>query len=75
MRKNIGTADRIIRFLITVLLVGLLVTHSITGSGGVFFGWTLVAVLLITALDETCPLYILLGISTRRKTNDIQKRL
>lgn len=67
MRKNIGTADRIIRFAIVAILVGLLVSHTIVSSRSVFFGWTLVAIIAITALDETCPVYLLLGISTRRK--------
>lgn len=68
MRKNIGAADRIIRSLFTSALVLLMVTHAITGRGALFLGWGLAAVLAIIALDETCPLYLLLGISTRRKT-------
>jgi hypothetical protein len=70
MRKNIGTTDRIIRSLIISLLIALLVTHTIVSSRGLFFGWAVVVVLAITALDETSPLYILLGITTRRKNND-----
>ena len=68
MRKNIGAADRIIRSLFTSALVLLMVTHAITGRGALFLGWGLAAVLAIIALDETCPLYLLLVISTRRKT-------
>jgi hypothetical protein len=70
MRKNIGKVDRVIRSLLVATLVWLLVSHEITGSRALFFCWTLVAVLAITALDETSPLYLLLGISTRRKTKD-----
>lgn len=70
MRKNIGKVDRIIRSLVVAVLVWLLVTHQITNSRALFFGWVVVAVLAITALDETSPLYLLLGISTRRKAND-----
>lgn len=70
MRKNIGTADRIIRSLIVATLVLALVTHEIAGSSTQFICWALVAGLAITALDETSPLYLLLGISTRRKTRE-----
>lgn len=70
MRKNIGTVDRIIRSLIVAILVWLLVAHEITSSRAIAFGWLVVAVLAITALDETSPLYLVLGISTRRKNND-----
>ena len=69
MRKNIGRTDRVIRALITATLLWLLVTHRISSTGGLFLGWTFVAILAITVLDETCPIYLLLGISTRPKTN------
>ena len=69
MRKNIGTADRVIRALLTATLLWLLVSHTISSSVAVFFGWALTAILAITVLDETCPIYLLLGISTRHKTN------
>lgn len=70
MRKNIGTADRIIRSLIVATLILVLVTHQITGNRAQFVCWAFVGVLAITALDETSPLYLLLGISTRRKTSE-----
>jgi len=65
MRKNVGTADKIVRFIIATILITLLVTHTITGAKLLFAGWALVATLVLTGLDGTCPLYILLGISTR----------
>jgi hypothetical protein len=67
IRKNVGGADRIVRFVAAAVLIGLLVTHSIAAGGKELLGWVIVAVLLITALDETCPVYILFGINTRRK--------
>jgi hypothetical protein len=71
MRKNVGTTDRIVRFLIAAVFVFFLVMHKISGGWPEFLAWTLVATLVITGLDETCPLYILLGASTRRKREDI----
>jgi|GEM_PF-2395757 len=67
IRKNIGAADRVIRFLAAIMLVILLVSHTIPAGGRELLGWTAVAILVITALDETCPIYILLGMNTRRK--------
>lgn len=67
IRKNVGGIDRVIRFVLAAGMIGLLVTHRITAGGKELLGWAAVAVLLITALDETCPAYILFGLNTRKR--------
>lgn len=67
IRKNVGGTDRVIRFLAAIILITLLVSHKVPDGGRELLGWTAVAILVITALDETCPIYILLGMNTRRK--------
>ena len=67
IRKNVGGVDRVIRFVLAAGLISLLVTHVIGSGGKAILGWVFVAVLLITALDETCPAYILFGINTRKQ--------
>lgn len=62
MVKNMGSADRIIRAILGVVLVGV---------GIVVQGWTWIlaavgAVLLLTAVVGVCPLYLLSKISTRK---------
>jgi hypothetical protein len=58
-KRNVGKTDRIIRVVLGVLLVG-----------NVFFalqhpvGWIGV-ILIVTAIAGICPLYSLLGISTK----------
>ncbi|MBX2922342.1 MAG: DUF2892 domain-containing protein [Chitinophagaceae bacterium] len=63
MKKNMGTADRIIRLLLAIVLVYLYVTKVVTGTIGIVL---LVAgiVLAVTALINFCPLYRLLGVNT-----------
>ena len=58
-----GTADRIIRLLLAIVLVYLYVTKVVTGTIGIVL---LVAgiVLAVTALINFCPLYRLLGVNT-----------
>ncbi len=70
MENNVGNTDQIIRFLIALVLMILSVSRVITGFWGTVTSWGLSAVLVLTALDETRPLYSLLGISTcsRKKT-------
>ncbi|MEI6638700.1 MAG: DUF2892 domain-containing protein [Chlorobium sp.] len=57
MAKNIGKTDRVIRFLIgVVMLLAGFIAHSWWGAVGL--------VPLVTAITGFCPLYTLLGIST-----------
>ena len=55
---NVGSADRIIRIILGVVLIAL----TLTGTIGAW-GWIGV-VPLVTGLIGNCPVYSLLGIST-----------
>ena len=69
MRKNVGTGDRVIRGLAAVTIVALLVAGVLRGAAGIVFG-ILAVVLLGTAAVGFCPLYWILGISTRKSGKD-----
>ena len=58
MNMNVGGADRILRIVAGVILIGL----TLTGTIGVW-GWIGV-VPLATGLMKFCPLYTVLGIKT-----------
>ena len=62
--KNMGSVDRIIRFIIGVVFV-LLAIFVVTG---VWMGvlYALGAVMLVTSLIGTCPLYMPFHISTKK---------
>jgi hypothetical protein len=57
--KNTGNIDRVIRILVGVLMIDNMFVglHTVVGWIGLL--------LIITGLFGTCPLYSLLGISTR----------
>jgi hypothetical protein len=58
---NVGTVDRVIRLLLGVLLLGL---YGALESPWKYF--TLLGLVLVaTALSSVCPLYRLIGWSTR----------
>jgi len=63
MTRNVGTVDRIIRFIIGVGILGL--------YGALAAPWkylTLIGLVpLGTAITGNCPIYSMLGISTRSK--------
>ena len=66
MRTNVGTSDRLVRFLLAALLIGLFVGGVFSGA----FGWMafgLGVVLVITGITRVCPLYLPFGIRTSQK--------
>ncbi|MBN8824205.1 MULTISPECIES: DUF2892 domain-containing protein [unclassified Spirosoma] len=65
MKKNMGSADRIIRVIVAVVLIALFATNVLTGTWGMI---TLVVagIFIATSLVSTCPLYLPFGIRTNR---------
>ncbi|GAB5470152.1 MAG: hypothetical protein Kilf2KO_31820 [Rhodospirillales bacterium] len=69
MVRNLGSADRLLRVLLGVVLIVLpFVTAAALWSQPLYFYGALVIglVLVATALFRFCPLYRLLGLSTCR---------
>lgn len=64
MKKNMGTADRIIRILIAALIAVLFFTNVITGTLGIIL-LVLAGIFLITSFISFCPLYYPFGLRTR----------
>jgi len=67
MPKNMGTADRAIRVILAAIFLVLALAGSVHGA----LAWVLVVlavVFLVTSLVGTCPLYLLLGIDTKKKS-------
>ena len=66
MRKNLHVIDRVLRFLLAVVVAVLYFTNAINATAAIVLG--LVAVLLIvTSFTGFCPVYHVLGISTLKK--------
>jgi len=63
MQKNMGTADRTIRFLVAAIVVILYVTNVISGTLGIIL-LVVAGIFLLTSFISFCPLYTLLGLST-----------
>ncbi len=66
MKQNMGVVDRIIRMALVVLVAVLYFTNIISGTLAIILG-ILALVFFLTSLVGTCPLYIPLGISTKKK--------
>lgn len=66
MEKNLNTADRIVRTIAALVIAFFLLNGTITGTVGIALA--VVAIVLFgTGAISFCPIYAMLGISTRKK--------
>lgn len=63
MKKNMGSADRVIRILLAVVFVTLYFTGTVTGTIGLVLV-VLSVVFVVTSFVSFCPLYAIVGLST-----------
>ena len=66
MKRNMGTADRIIRILIAALLAYLYFSKKVTGTWGIVL-LVVAVVFVLTSLIGICPLYSILGINSCKR--------
>jgi len=63
MKKNMNTADSVIRALFALIFFTLYFTHTVTDILGIVL-LVLGGIFLLTSLIRFCPLYMLFGIRT-----------
>ncbi len=63
MKKNMGSADRIIRIIIAAVVAYLYYNETITGTLGIALV-VIAGILVLTSLVSFCPLYKLVGLNT-----------
>lgn len=66
MRKNMGTADRLIRSVLALAVVALYFSGHITGTAAIVLG-AIAATFLLTSFIGWCPAYGAFGLSTCKK--------
>lgn len=67
MKRNLGSADRIIRTLLAIVLGALVLTGEVTGTLAIVLGIVAVA-FLATSTISFCPMYLPFKISTMKKS-------
>lgn len=65
MKKNVGSTDKIIRYLIATVICILYLTNVITGTLSIVLV-IFAAVMILTSLFSFCPLYALLGLTSKK---------
>lgn len=68
MKKNMGTADRIIRILAAVAIAILYFTHQISGTLAIIL-LIIAGIFILTSFISFCPLYLLFRIRTNKKSS------
>lgn len=63
MKKNMGTADRVIRFVVAIIIAGLYFTGTISGLLATVLGVVAIA-FLVTSAVARCPCYLPFGLSS-----------
>jgi len=66
MKKNMGTADRVFRILVAIVIAVLYYANQISGTTAIVL-LILAAIFILTSFISFCPLYFPFGISTRKK--------
>ena len=65
MTRNMGFIDRTIRLLVAALIAASYLVGRIDGTTAIVLG-IVAAVAFVTSLTGRCPLYSLVGVSTRK---------
>ena len=63
MKKNMGSIDKIVRFLIAVVLISLYFLGIVEGGIGIV-ALVVAVIFTLTSVISFCPLYTLFGINT-----------
>lgn len=66
MKPNMGTADKVVRILVAIVIAGLYFANIISGTLAIIL-LVLAGVFTLTSFMSFCPLYLPFGISTRKK--------
>ncbi len=66
MKKNMGTLDRMVRFLLAIIIVGLYFSNVISGTVAIVL-LIFAGIFILTSFISFCPLYFPFGWSTDKK--------
>ncbi len=70
MKRNVGSADKIIRIVAALVIAALILAGVLTGTLAWILG-VVAVVLVATSLVSMCPLYLALGISSASKSTHV----
>jgi len=72
MKKNLSIMDRALRLLFASSLVSLNISGIVNKPESILL-WVVAAILVLTILAGSCPVYALFGINTHSRKKEIRK--
>lgn len=66
MKQNMGSLDRILRFIVSIIIGILYSTNYFSGTLGIILG-IIAVIFLLTSILGFCPLYALFKFSTKKE--------
>jgi hypothetical protein len=63
MKKNVGSADKIIRYALAAIIIVLFVLNVVTGLLG-YILLAVAAIFILTSLFSFCPIWMIFGVKT-----------
>ena len=63
MKKNVGNIDKIVRFIVAAVAIWAAYTHQVASPWD-YVLYVVAAIMVITAVASTCPLWIIFGVDT-----------
>ncbi len=65
MKKNVGSIDKIIRYVLAAVFITLFFTNVVVGVLG-YILLALAAIFIVTSLLNFCPIWYLFGVKTNK---------
>lgn len=66
MKKNMGTIDKLVRIIIAIAIASFYFANLISGTLAIVL-LVLAGVFILTSFVSFCPLYLIFGLSTRKR--------
>jgi len=63
MKKNVGSIDKVVRFLIAAVAIWAAYTHQVASPWD-YVLYAVAAIMILTALVGTCPIWLATGMNT-----------
>jgi hypothetical protein len=63
MKKNVGSIDKVVRFIIAAIAIWAAYTHQVASPWD-YVLYAVAAIMVLTALVGTCPIWLATGMNT-----------
>jgi len=63
MKKNVGSIDKIVRFIIAAVAIWAAYTHQVASPWD-YVLYAVAAIMVLTAFASTCPIWLVTGMNT-----------